>query len=238
MFSVAAFALASALAASAADISIAVGANNALVFDPTSVTAQVGDVLHFEFQSKNHSVTQSSFANPCTRLPNGIDSGFMFVDPAATAHPIWSFQVNDTSAPLWFYCAQQTPVPHCSQGGMVFAVNPTADKSFDAFQANAKSNSTAAPSGGSASGSVSGVIPPPSSLPTAGGGAGGASGASATAPAATGGGLTSVARGASSTGSGAGAAATSANPNGAVGLSSAGAVSFVALFAAVAGIML
>jgi plastocyanin len=40
--------LISALAASAADFNVTVGANNQLVFDPTSVTVQNGDTVHFE----------------------------------------------------------------------------------------------------------------------------------------------------------------------------------------------
>ncbi|KAF5358547.1 hypothetical protein D9756_001302 [Leucocoprinus leucothites] len=240
MFSIVAFTLASALAASAAEFTVAVGANNMLAFDPPSVMAQPGDMIHFEFQNKNHSVTQSTFASPCSKSTSGVDSGFMLVDAAATSHPIWTLQISDTT-PLWFYCAQTNPVPHCA-AGMVFAVNPTADKTFDQFQ-------TAAKAGGSgnstteAPGSNS-VIPAPTALPTAGGAGAGTSasvsaGTGASVSVGAGGFTTSVSNAAATgTNSAAGAATTSANPNSAVGLSSAGAVSLVSIFAAVAGFML
>jgi plastocyanin len=38
----------SALVVSAADFNVIVGANNQLVFNPTSVTVQNGDTVHFE----------------------------------------------------------------------------------------------------------------------------------------------------------------------------------------------
>ena len=37
--------------------------------------ADVGDEVFFTFLTKNHTVTQSSFANPCGRLEGGVDSG-------------------------------------------------------------------------------------------------------------------------------------------------------------------
>jgi len=134
---------------------VKVGENGTLSYNPTSVQAQVGDTIAFQFVAKNHTVTQSTFANPCQNLTNpdgstGIDSGFMFVNATnVTSFPQWSFTLNNASAPLWFYCRQ---TGHCEQG-MVFAVNPTAEKSFNAFQANAM-NSTAA--NGTATSSTSG----------------------------------------------------------------------------------
>jgi len=146
IFTTALLALGSALVASAADIKVLVGDAGSLAFSPPSVAANVGDNLIFEFRAKNHSVTQSSFAAPCTWLTTpapGINSGFQAVsDPNQL--PQWNVTVNVTT-PLWFYCAQLNPADHC-KAGMVFAVNPTADKSFDAFQL-AANNSEAMPSG-------------------------------------------------------------------------------------------
>jgi len=51
----------------------------------------------------------------------------------ATEFPQWSFTVKNATAPLWFYCRQ---VGHCNKG-MVFAINPTAAKSFSLYQAAA-----------------------------------------------------------------------------------------------------
>ncbi len=66
--------------------------------------------------SKNHTVTQSSFAAPCTPInDNATNSGFMPVDATVTSNvwpgnssiiPTFNYTVTDASAPLWFYCAQ------------------------------------------------------------------------------------------------------------------------------------
>ena len=48
-------------------------------FDPQEIQADVGDTLVFTFFAKNHSVTQSSFNEPCRKLVDstgqqGVDS--------------------------------------------------------------------------------------------------------------------------------------------------------------------
>ncbi|KAJ6536176.1 hypothetical protein B0H19DRAFT_897661, partial [Mycena capillaripes] len=88
-----------------------------LTFSPSNITAKAGDTVNFQFLSNNHSVTQSSFASPCT--PGGLDSGFQFVAPGATNLPEFSFNVADASKPLFFFSAQTA---YC-QKGMVFSVN-------------------------------------------------------------------------------------------------------------------
>ncbi|KAK0464376.1 Cupredoxin [Desarmillaria tabescens] len=149
------FVVAAAIAsiASAANITVKVGENSGLTFDPTSVTAAEGDIVQFQFLAKNHTVTQSTFADPCQKMTTpseGVDSGFVPVSNASTEVPMWSFTVNNASAPLWFYCAQ---TGHCAKG-MVFAINPTANKSFAAFQAAAMASTTNTTSSSSASGSA------------------------------------------------------------------------------------
>jgi len=119
-----------------------------LTFQPPNITAKPGDTITFEFQQKNHSVTQSSFSAPCQKLALssggkqiGFDSGFMPVAPDATTFPTFTIQVNDT-APIWVYCRQ---TGHCGQG-MVFSANADecSPQSFEAFQALAiKLNGTA-----------------------------------------------------------------------------------------------
>ncbi|KAL5529354.1 hypothetical protein ACEPAG_5339 [Sanghuangporus baumii] len=135
------FALASALAVISVvfaqnTITVQVGANGGLTYEPSSVNASQGDTIAFQFLAKNHTVTQSTFANPCTA--SGVDSGFFPVTANATEVPQWSFTVNNASAPLWFFCAQ---TGHCARG-MVFAVNPTAERTFEAFQAAAMSTAS------------------------------------------------------------------------------------------------
>jgi plastocyanin len=174
--------------ASAANITVKVGENAGLTFDPTSVTAAEGDVVQFEFVAKNHTVTQSTFAVPCEKMTTpteGVDSGYVPVANGTTAFPTWSFTVNNASAPLWFYCAQ---TGHCAKG-MVFAINPTANKSFAAFQAAAMASTTTSSASGSA-----------------------ASGFSSTRSSASG-----AASNTASTSASAGAAGTSSAANGAMG---------------------
>jgi plastocyanin len=156
--------------ACAETINVMVGMNESLSYTPSEVTAQVGDVIAFTFVSKNHTVTQSSFADPCTNLSaTGLDSGFQPVPTGATTFMQYSFNVTNTSAPMWFYCRQ---TGHCAQG-MVFAVNPTAAKSFAAFQAAAEAtgnstNSTTTTNTTSTSGSTPGASGAPSASGSAG----------------------------------------------------------------------
>jgi plastocyanin len=147
-FSLAVAALAPVLSVHAADILVQVGAGGLLAFSPSNISANVGDTVSFQFQGKNHSVTQSSFIDPCsimTTPAQGINSGFQFVAANATQLPQWSFTVNNASTPLWFFCAQTIPAVHC-QMGMVFSVNANeaSAKNFAAFQAAAKATNGAA----------------------------------------------------------------------------------------------
>lgn len=147
--------LAPASAALAAQWNVTVGNNGTLTYDPTNLTGvATGDTVVFFFAAKNHTVTQSSFAAPCTWLGDtAADSGFEPVDTTTvttdvfpgnnSAIPTFTYNVTNTSVPLWFYCAQTNPVSHC-ESGMVFAINPTANKTFDAFQQAAKALNTTA----------------------------------------------------------------------------------------------
>ncbi|EKM55066.1 uncharacterized protein PHACADRAFT_183911 [Phanerochaete carnosa HHB-10118-sp] len=169
-------------------INVMVGANSTLTFTPSEVTAQDGDVIAFTFLTKNHTVTQSSFAAPCTNLStDSVDSGFQFVAAGATTFPQFSFNVTNTSAPLWFYCRQtgiadvQRRHSHCGMG-MVFAVNPTVNKTFAEFQsaamatANSTTNSTTTTNSTGTSGSS----------PSSTSGAPGASGSAGVSPSSSG----------------------------------------------------
>ena len=46
-----------------------------LLFNPTTVVAQAGDTITFEFRQKNHTATQSTFSDPCKPLISGFNSG-------------------------------------------------------------------------------------------------------------------------------------------------------------------
>ncbi|KAJ7029922.1 hypothetical protein C8F04DRAFT_962333, partial [Mycena alexandri] len=111
-------------------------------FSPSNISANVGDVVTFQFLAKNHSVTQTTFAEPCSSpLFGGIDSGFQPVSPNSTATPQFSFTVNNANTPLFFFSAQTAVVNECNTG-MVFSINqdPNSAESFAAFQANAKTD--------------------------------------------------------------------------------------------------
>lgn len=84
------------------------GANGLLRFEPESVVAAVGDIVEFQFHPKNHSVAQSSFAEPCAPLaapavlpPPANATGYSHYSPysrrsnvgssaAADAHPFFA----------------------------------------------------------------------------------------------------------------------------------------------------
>lgn len=122
------------------DHKVVVGGST-LTYTPSNITAQVGDTVTFQFMQKNHTATQSTFANPCRALTLtstsgqvGFDSGFMAVASNATTFPTYTVKINDT-APIWVYCKQ---TGHCGQG-MVFAVNAVESgaNSYAAFKAQA-----------------------------------------------------------------------------------------------------
>jgi plastocyanin len=178
-FTFASAALSLATIASATVFQVQVG-ENGLSFTPSTVTASPGDQVQFIFNPSNHSATQSTFSNPCRQMPNGSDSGFMLVNGAnANEAPNVTVLINSTD-PVWFFCRQTgyASIPlftfrrfcllclsatcsHCQQG-MVFAVNPTANMTFDAFQAAARSSSSGSgpsTSGSGASGSSAASAP-------------------------------------------------------------------------------
>ncbi|KAF8201470.1 hypothetical protein BJ912DRAFT_945439 [Pholiota molesta] len=118
----AAVAVPSAPPSNATQINIDVAANGAFVFNPTNSP----------LPTTPHSVTQSSFANPCTYLAAdasnsssvaGFDSGLVL---AST----FTINVTDTQ-PIWFHCKQLT---HCGIG-MVGAINApsSGNNTYQAF---------------------------------------------------------------------------------------------------------
>jgi len=159
------------------DINVS-SANGSLTYNPQAIAAQPGDQVMFHFYPKNHTVTQSSFAGPCTPKDGGFNSGFMPVAANATTAPTYTITVNDTQ-PIWVYCAQaaNTPASHCG-AGMVFAVNCGADGSPNSFtnfknaalQIGANLSSSAAASStapsGTATAAYGGVTIPPAPTPS------------------------------------------------------------------------
>ncbi|KIJ29893.1 hypothetical protein M422DRAFT_784171 [Sphaerobolus stellatus SS14] len=120
-------------ATSATEHVITVGLNDQFKFSPNNITAKENDTVTFFFEgSFNHSITQSTFANPCTYMSGGFNSG---LQPAGNS---FSLTVTNASQPIWFYCEQTTPEKHCGIG-MVASINaPTSgSNTFSAFMSKA-----------------------------------------------------------------------------------------------------
>jgi len=146
LFSLASTVLGLVALTQAVDHAVTVGGPGGIIaYNPPSVTAAVGDTVTFTFQQKNHTITQSSFASPCSPLEGGFDSGFQPVAADDTTGPFPAATITiENTDPIWIYCRQQTPSSHCA-AGMVFAINPK-DGQLATFQAAAKAtagNSTA-----------------------------------------------------------------------------------------------
>ncbi|GJE86848.1 cupredoxin domain-containing protein [Phanerochaete sordida] len=81
----------------AGQILVQVG-QNGFTYSPSNVNAPVGTLVTFVFSSNTpHSVTEASFADPCTPLQGGFDSG-------VTTGTTFSVNVTDASTPIYFSC--------------------------------------------------------------------------------------------------------------------------------------
>ena len=66
-----------------------------LGYRPEAITANMGDIVEFQFMQKNHTATQSTFAEPCKAMAGGMDSGFM-PNPDGKAGVTWNMTVSTT----------------------------------------------------------------------------------------------------------------------------------------------
>jgi len=93
---------------------VQVGANSEFIFSPSDITAPQGTLVTFTFSASIvHSVTQSSFENPCTPATGGFSSG---LQPSGNSFTV---NVTDASTPIYLFC--EFPL-HCSMG-MVATIN-------------------------------------------------------------------------------------------------------------------
>ncbi|KAJ6596326.1 hypothetical protein DFH09DRAFT_973460 [Mycena vulgaris] len=146
----------------ATQIKIQVGGNSSspggpLQFHPNLVLATIGTIITFHFTGLpgNHSVTQSSFTDPCQPLAGGFDSGWVFVNESLPSPPEWNLTITDDEKPIWFYCKQLLKAPHCN-AGMVGVINvKTTDKSLPEFDSLAAAATTVPP--GQAQGGFVGI---------------------------------------------------------------------------------
>jgi len=123
------------------------GTNGTKEFSPNNVVAAVGDLIQFQYNGANHTVTQSSFDLPCqpiaqTANVSGVFSGFMPVAESDTMRPAFTIPVTSTT-PMWLYCSQAT---HC-QAGMVMVVNENTAANATRSLTNYAAGASAAPTG-------------------------------------------------------------------------------------------
>jgi plastocyanin len=85
-------------AAQAASFTVKVG-QGGNVFEPSTVTAQVGDQVEFQWVGSIHSIVQSTFDEPCQPLAGGFA-----VPDQSSSDVTFTFTVTSTD-PIWFYCA-------------------------------------------------------------------------------------------------------------------------------------
>lgn len=108
------FVITTVSAATAARVVPVVVGGTALTFTPNSVMANPGDIIQFQFDASNHTVTQSGETTPCQPLqatqPNAIHSGFIPFDQASGMVGTFNMPVTSTD-PMFLYCAQG---PHVS----------------------------------------------------------------------------------------------------------------------------
>jgi plastocyanin len=100
--------------------SVIVGADGQLKYKDNQVIAAIGDIIRFDFNATNHTVTQSSFLEPCKPLTGGFNTGFNQFNKEGKTGIIFRDYKVEVSTPLWFFCAQGV---HCKKG-MVLGVNP------------------------------------------------------------------------------------------------------------------
>lgn len=115
------------------------GSNN-LKFDPAYLPkVKRGEEVVFDFRKLNHTLTESTFWNPCMKKANTpIDTNFQNANPDDVPLAKAVTIKFDSDESRFFYCKQAngTPRGHCSNG-MVFAVNVD-ENGFRKFQDNAK----------------------------------------------------------------------------------------------------
>ncbi|CAI7568555.1 unnamed protein product [Penicillium palitans] len=108
-------------------------------FVPTSITANPGDIVVFEFYPTNHSVVKADYLAPCVPANGNIFYSGAFADfneqdgQLVGPAPTWSLRVNDTK-PTFFYC---TAIDSCLKNGMVGVINENKTQTWETQYAKA-----------------------------------------------------------------------------------------------------
>lgn len=142
---------------------VRVAQNGSLTYTPNDIRVNVGEMVQFQFAAGNHTVTQSTFDQPCQPISmhsnvTGFHSGYVPAAASAAQNQMSIFTINITNTnPIWIYCAQGR---HC-ENGMVMVINaPTAagtNRTLANYRAAAAQANTIAPGGGLATGGTGGA---------------------------------------------------------------------------------
>ncbi|KAK0639151.1 Cupredoxin [Cercophora newfieldiana] len=142
---------------------VRVAQNGSLTYTPNDIRVNVGEMVQFQFAAGNHTVTQSTFDQPCQPIAmhsnvTGFHSGFVPAAASAAQNQMSIFTINVTNTnPMWIYCAQGR---HC-ENGMVMVINaPTAagtNRTLANYRALAAQANTVVPGGGLAPGGGGGA---------------------------------------------------------------------------------
>lgn len=125
-------------------VTVGLDKGKTLKFDPPFlVNKKRGDIIRFDFRALNHTLTESSFDDPCKKLAGtSIDTNFDNANPndVPNFRPFDMALDTDADKPRWFYCKQGNGQPngHCAKG-MVFAINPKSEDQFKQFMIKAES---------------------------------------------------------------------------------------------------
>ncbi|CAA7263952.1 unnamed protein product [Cyclocybe aegerita] len=106
-------------------------------FDPPTLSAGLNDTVTFIFGGDVHTVTQSTFENPCLPLPGGFNSGLAGRGISNGSAPTWDLRITDILRPIWFFCEATRPSSHCA-AGMVGSINPPNQTMYNRFVSAAK----------------------------------------------------------------------------------------------------
>jgi len=156
--SAAVVAIPSAPADTAGHLNVDVFFQGQFVFHPANLTAPNGTLVTFWFPNAgvDHSVTQSSFAAPCTYLAATSNSSAGF-DSGLQSAKSFTINITDNTKPIWYHCKKST---HCGMG-MVGSINaPATGNTFDKFVAAAKAiggSEVAETDSGPVTGGVNGI---------------------------------------------------------------------------------
>lgn len=120
----------------ARQFNVVVGGPGKLSYDPPTLAGlRKHDVIVFSFLERNHTVTESSFNTPCTKIDDAFDTDFVpNLDGKTIPTPVRALVMEDDDS-HYFYCKQRMG-NHCGKG-MVFAVNLPYGRSFEQFKQNA-----------------------------------------------------------------------------------------------------